>query len=56
MNYRQKAQECRERAKTTLSEDDRAAWLKMADEWDAVAESLDNYERDCRGRRFGSAS
>jgi hypothetical protein len=40
--YRQKAQECREEAARSISKADRNLWLRMADEWVALARSSED--------------
>ena len=42
--YRQKSQECREEAQHALTEADRRTWLTMADEWLALAHSVEENE------------
>ena len=39
--YRQKAEQCRDHARKSESDHDRAAWQKMADDWQELADSLD---------------
>jgi hypothetical protein len=39
--YRQKADECREEAARSLSQVERKTWLTMADEWLALARSVE---------------
>ena len=55
-DYRNKAEECRERARHAQREDDRAAWLEMADEWQRVAETLDAYGQRLEEQAARSAS
>jgi hypothetical protein len=37
--YRKKAEECRQQAARAFNEADRQTWLRMADEWMALARS-----------------
>jgi hypothetical protein len=39
--YRKQAEECRVQAALSLNEADKAAWLRMADEWLKLAASVD---------------
>ena len=43
--YRQNAEECRRKAATVLSPLDKEAWLKLAEEWLALAEFVERRER-----------
>jgi hypothetical protein len=43
--YRRKAEECRLRAERSLRDDDKAAWLGMAAEWQRLAESTEASEK-----------
>lgn len=43
--YRRKAEECRAQAAEATRDDDKAAWLKMAEEWQRLAESVDITDR-----------
>jgi hypothetical protein len=42
--YFRKAEECRERAETALSQDEKASWLHLADEWQKLAEKLSSID------------
>jgi len=39
--YRQKADECREHAVSTRNEQEKAAWLRLAEDWQRLAQSVD---------------
>jgi hypothetical protein len=39
--YRRQAEECRLQAERSLSNDDKARWLKIAAQWQYMAESLE---------------
>ena len=41
-DYRKKADECRQEAARAFTEADRQTWLKMADEWMALARSSED--------------
>ena len=40
-HYRQQAEECRLQAERTKGEDDKASWLKIAAQWQRMAEDAD---------------
>jgi len=46
--YRKKAQECRLSAERSISEEDKAAWLTIADKWQLLAERMDKLQRGAR--------
>jgi hypothetical protein len=39
--YRKFAQECRQQAEKTWRPDEKAMWLKLAEQWQRMAEDLD---------------
>ena len=41
VEYRAKAQECRDEVARTSDESERKKWLTMADEWEALARSVE---------------
>jgi hypothetical protein len=40
--YREAAQSCRTKAATAKRDDEKAEWLRMAGEWDAMAAAREN--------------
>jgi hypothetical protein len=40
--YRGKAEECRQQAMKAISPSDKAAWLRMAEDWQRLAESIED--------------
>jgi hypothetical protein len=40
--YRRKADECRDRAATASRPDDKAAWLRMAEQWQLLAQDTES--------------
>ena len=40
--YRRKAEECRLLAAKSNREDDKAAWLKLTEDWQRLAQSVDD--------------
>jgi hypothetical protein len=40
--YRRKAEECRANARTATDDVDRAAWLRLAEDWMELARSVDS--------------
>jgi gluconate kinase len=47
--YRRKAEECRLQAGKALRDDDKAAWFKMAEDWQRLAEDIDRNRREASG-------
>jgi hypothetical protein len=41
--YRERAEESRRAAEAVTRERDKAAWLKLADQWDTLAKSVEGY-------------
>ena len=39
--YRRKAQDCRLQASKARRDEDKAAWLSMAEDWERIAEGVD---------------
>lgn len=39
--FRRRAEECRSTAERALSDDDKEGWLRLAAEWEKLAESAD---------------
>ena len=57
--YRRKAEECRANARTATDDDDRAAWLRLAEVWTELARSanrdagaLGNAEEEIKKRAY----
>jgi len=49
-NYRQRTQECRQHADKSTCAEDKAAWLRMAEDWQKLAQGLD--ERGTAGLKL----
>jgi hypothetical protein len=43
--FRKKAEECQQFAKTARNPDDRKFWLKLAKDWLNLAEAADSYKK-----------
>jgi hypothetical protein len=44
-NYRRKAEECRERANRASRPEDQLAWIRLAEDWEMFANSMDQLAR-----------
>src|SRR5215203_6081882 len=51
-NYGQRTEECRQHADKSTCAEDKAAWLRMAEDWQKLAQGLD----DARGKRAETVS
>jgi hypothetical protein len=49
--YRRNAGDCRQRSMQANRSEDKAAWLKLAEEWQKLAEEVDAAEATRQGRR-----